>query len=73
MDVSDEMKLYNYMHIINAESRYNSDDESGCKNIAELIHNNYDKMTDEEMKIFLSKCMSKRKIRRELLKYELCN
>ena len=68
-----QMNQYNNLHKIDSERNYGNDTVKGNNNLGKIIHDNYNDMSDDELKYFAIKCMSRKKIRKELLEYELKN
>jgi hypothetical protein len=72
-----EMKLYNIKHNLEKNKNYINRVNTVSKNekheLGKYIYNNYDKMDEIEMKLFVLKCMDINEIKRTLLLYELKN
>jgi hypothetical protein len=66
-----QMSQYNNLHKIDTERNYGYDTTKGNTDLAKIIHDNYDDMNDDELKYLAIKCMSKKKIRKDLLEYEI--
>jgi len=72
------MEYYVLCYMDSRYSNYKVDDEyyhqekkKENEKLAKLIHDDFNKMTNEEMKHFVIKCFSPAKIKQELLKFEL--
>lgn len=69
-----QKKIYNLFCELEDHKKYNNiilktDD----RNIADVIHNNYDNMTTDEMRYIICKCLTDNGLRHILLKYEMFN
>lgn len=71
-----EIKHYNLLHMIDINNNYGIEklsDEEERSQLAQYIHNNFDKMDDVEMQRLVLKCLSITRIKQILLEYELEN
>ncbi len=72
MTTKNNIFLYNTICDIEHNSIYFPDVVKNIE-LAEIISNGYEKMTDEEMRSIVSKCMTMKHIKHILLKHELHN
>ena len=76
-DMELEMKKYNFMHALEEKKNYKNVIDSKTKeekqDLAQYIHNNYNKMDEIEMQIIALKCLTPIEIKKILLSYELKN
>lgn len=73
MDKGKEMKIYNLKHIIEKHSNYMLKNKSNDKELTNYIHDNYEKMSFEEMKNIVTKCMTQNDVKKILLEYDFYN
>lgn len=75
MDIYKEMKHYDLLHQMDSQKNYLRNNDCQTKEnkkiLAEFIHNNYDKLDDNELKIIAMKCLTSNEIKKILLSYEL--
>ena len=70
-----EIQIYDFLHKIDSHSNYqlnrSLEPTNNTKNLADIIHNNYDNMQLEELKSLVIKLISPNEIKSKLLKFEL--
>lgn len=67
------METYNLIHQFEHNSNYKNINLEQNNNLADLVHNNIEKMDKNEMRILLNKCYSKDFYKKHLLIYEFKN
>lgn len=68
-----KVKLYNFLCEIENNGVYNNRPANSDSDLAKIIYDNYHNMTMDEMRHFVSKCLSDTEVMHILLKYELKN
>lgn len=76
MNKNEELKIYNVIYDMDRHGNYYPLPQSyneQTKTMAKFIHDNYDKFTDDELKIHAMKCIMSNDARRILLDHEFYN